>query len=79
MRTVAAPSAGAATSPALMAKGPTAALRWPQLPLQSITGRSTATWPKRSSTSQPSRADVAQITTLLVLELAPPMPSMCLP
>ena len=38
MRTVAVPSAGAPTSPMLIANGPTAALRLPQLPDQSTSG-----------------------------------------
>ena len=47
IRTVASPSAGALAMPLPIAMGPTAALRLPQLPDQSITGRSTATAPKR--------------------------------
>jgi hypothetical protein len=45
--TAAMPSAGTPTSPVLMANGPTAALRLPQLPDQSTSGWSMATWPKR--------------------------------
>ena len=41
------PSAGASTRPMLMANGPTAALRLPQLPDQSTSGLSMATWPNR--------------------------------
>ena len=47
MLTVAVPSAGASTRPMLMANGPTAALRLPQLPDQSTSGLSMATWPNR--------------------------------
>ena len=50
MRTVARPSRGSAAAsinPASMAKGPTAADRLPQLPDQSTSARSIATWPKR--------------------------------
>jgi hypothetical protein len=76
-RTRAVPSRGAATRPRAMAKGATAALRLPQLPLQSISGASIATWPKRYSTSQPARVVGPTTTTLLVLEVAPPRPSIC--
>ena len=47
IRTVAVPSAGASTSPMPIANGPTAALRLPQLPDQSTSGWSMATWPNR--------------------------------
>ncbi len=47
MRTMAVPSAGAPTNPMLIANGPTAALRLPQLPDQSTSGLSIATWPNR--------------------------------
>ena len=38
---------GRATQPCESAKGPTAAVRLPQLPDQSTSARSMATWPKR--------------------------------
>lgn len=47
MRTTATPSRGAATRPSLIANGPTAAVRLPQLPDQSTTGLSITTWPNR--------------------------------
>ncbi len=47
IRTTASPSRGAATSPSEMANGPTAPVRLPQLPDQSIAGLSMATCPKR--------------------------------
>ena len=47
MRTTATPSRGAVTSPSEIAKGPTAVVRLPQFPDQSMTGLSIATWPKR--------------------------------
>ena len=47
MRTVATPSRGAATRPSVIENGPTAPVRLPQLPDQSIIGRSIATCPKR--------------------------------
>jgi hypothetical protein len=50
IRTVATPSRGirfASTNPALIAKGPTAAERLPQLPLQSTNGLSIDTCPNR--------------------------------
>jgi len=50
MRTIAIPSCGtrlASTSPLLIANGPTAADRLPQLPLQSTNGLSIDTWPNR--------------------------------
>ena len=50
MRTTAMPSFGmrpASTSPLLMANGPTAAERLPQLPLQSTKALSIETWPNR--------------------------------
>ena len=47
MRTVAMPSLGAGTRPWAMANGPTAALRLPQLPLQSMSGWPIATAPNR--------------------------------
>ena len=48
--TVATPFCGillASTNPLLMAKAPTAAVRLPQLPLQSTKGLSMATWPNK--------------------------------
>ncbi|KAG1420136.1 hypothetical protein G6F57_023651 [Rhizopus arrhizus] len=50
MRTTAMPLAGTragSTRPLVMAKGPTAADRLPQLPLQSTKGWSMETWPNR--------------------------------
>ena len=47
IRTTAVPFVGALTRPVLMANGPTAVERLPQLPVQSICGLSIATWPNR--------------------------------
>ena len=50
MRTVQTPSCGTragSTSPLLIANGPTAAERLPQLPLQSTKALSIETWPNR--------------------------------
>jgi len=79
IRTLASPSPRAPTRPSLIAKGPTADTRFPQFPDQSIIGASIDTAPNRNSTSQSSRRDFETSTTLLVLDVAPPMPSMCLP
>ena len=77
MRTLVAPSVGL-TQPWVIAKGPTAAERLPQFPDQSMSALSIETAPKRKSTSQSSRSEGEMMTTLLVLEVAPPIPSVCL-
>jgi len=54
------PFAGASIMPSLIANGPTAVVRLPQLPDQSITGASIATWPKTSLRVSP-RVRTAEI------------------
>src|SRR5580704_7872591 len=70
-------SFGALTKSRATAKGPTGEVKLPHLPDQSMTGVSIEVATKRESTPQSGCDDDPTSTTLFVVDVAPPLPSVC--